>query len=159
MSFVSFTEFQVRYENTVPVADEERVAALLDDACALVTDIVGATVTAAWDEDGSGTEAPGGVVAAVVAAVRRVYDNPSGLQGETIGDYSWRSASAAGAPAGVYFTAAETRQIKRAAGVSVVGTIELEGMLPDTIADSSQYVADADSSNSVLYYAREDLLT
>jgi len=159
MSFVSFMEFQVRYENTIPAADEERVVAFLEDACALVSDIVGATVTAAWDEDGSGTGAPGSVVAAVCAAVRRAYDNPGGLAGETIGDYSWRGTSGVGASAGVHFTAAEIRQIKRAAGVSAVGTIELEGLLPNTIAEADQYVSDSASSESILYYAREDLLT
>jgi hypothetical protein len=157
MSFVTFTEFQVRYENTVPAADEERVAAYLEDACALVSDVVGATVTAAWDESGSGGEAPGAIVAVVYAAVRRAYENPGGLQGETIGDYSWRGAGSQSV--GVYFTPAEVRQIRRAAGLSAVGTIELQGMLPNTIAESDQYVADAGSSNSILYYDREDLLT
>jgi hypothetical protein len=152
MSFVSFTEFQVRYENTVAPADEERVAAFLEDACALVSDIVGATVTAAWDEDGSGTAAPGGIVAAVCAAARRAYDNPGGLQGETIGDYSWRAGSAGvGASLGVYFTPAEVRQIRRAAGLSGVGTIELEGMLPDAIG-AAQYLTVTDGGAPVLYF-------
>jgi class 3 adenylate cyclase len=156
MSFVSFTEFQVRYENTVPAADEERVAAYLDDACALVSDIVGATAAAAWDEDGSGTAAPGGVVAAVCAAVRRAYDNPGGLAGETIGDYSWRGASAPADAVGVYFTAAEIRQIKRAAGASAVGTIELQGMLPDSIG-AAQYLTVSDGGAPVLYFDGDDV--
>ena len=157
MSFVTFTEFQVRYENTVPAADEERVAAYLEDACALVSDVVGATVTAAWDESGSGGEAPGAIVAVVYAAVRRAYENPGGLQGETIGDYSWRGAGSQSV--GVYFTPAEMRQIRRAAGLSAVGTIELQGMLPDSV-DAAQYLTDSGSPLSpILYFAREDLLT
>ncbi len=159
MAFVSFTEFQVRYENTIPAADEERVAAYLEDACALVTDILGATVTAAYG-DGSGESVPGGIVAAVCNAVRRAYDNPNGLQGETIGDYSWRSGYtgvSASANIGVYFTPAEVRQIRRAAGLSALATIDLQGMLPDAIS-AEQYVADAGSPWSpILYYAQEDL--
>jgi hypothetical protein len=153
MSFVSFTEFQVRYENTIPAADEERIAAYLEDACALVSDIVGATVAAAWDEDGSGSAAPGGIVAVVYAAVRRAYENPGGLQGETIGDYSWRGAGSQST--GVYFEPAEVRQIRRAAGLSAVGTIELQGMLPDTLG-ASQYLTVTDGGASVLYYDEDD---
>jgi len=151
MSFVSIVEFQTRYENTIPAADQERVAAFLQDACALVSDIVGSDVTDGWDE------VPGGVVTVVCAAVRRAYENPNGYAGETIGDYAWRG-SAAAAAAGVYFTPAEVRTIRRAAGSSSVTTVELEGMLPNTIAES-QYVADAGSPAApILYYDAEDVL-
>src|SRR5665647_574838 len=103
MTFVSFDEFQVRYENTIPAADEERVGAFLDDACALAADITGETY-----EDGSGSEVPGVIVSTVCMAVRRAYENPMGLSGETIGDYGWRGASA-GNDSGVYFTPNEAR--------------------------------------------------
>lgn len=149
MTFVSFDEFQVRYENTIPAADEERVGALLDDACALAADITGATY-----EDGSGSEVPGVVVSTVCMAVRRAYENPMGLGGETIGDYSWRVA--AGSDSGVYFTPNEARIMRRSAGKSSVGTLELQGMLP--AVDVAQFVTDAGSSEPILYFAHEDLL-
>jgi hypothetical protein len=149
MSFVPFDEFQIRYENTVPAADEERVGAFLEDACALVADITGVTYV-----DGSGSEVPGAIVAAVCTAVRRAYENPSGLGGETIGDYSWRVSTAG---SGVYFTPDEARIMRRAAGKSSVGTLELEGMLPNTI-DDAQYLGVVGSSEPILYFDREDLL-
>lgn len=154
MTFVTFDEFQVRYENTVPAADEERLGALLEDACALAADITGTTY-----EDGSGSEVPGAVVATVCTAVRRAYENPTGLQGETIGDYSWRSGytgTTGSATTGMYFTQSEARIMRRAAGKSGVGTLELQGMLP--AVDDAQFVTDAGSSEPILYFAHEDLL-
>src|SRR5665647_3764166 len=112
MAFVAFDEFQTRYENTIPAADEERVGALLDDACALAADITGEAYA-----DSSGSEVPGAVLATVCTAVRRAYENPLGLGGETIGDYSWRVS--AGSDSGVYFTPNEARIMRRSAGKSL----------------------------------------
>ena len=155
MSFVHFDDFQVRYENTIPAADEERVAVLLEDACALVADIIGSTYA-----DGSGVEVPGAITATVCTAVRRAFDNPTGLQGETIGDYTWRvgyTGTSGSASSGVYFTDGEARIMRRAAGKSRVGTIELQGMLPNSI-DAARYVGDAGSPEPILYFDQEDLL-
>lgn len=149
--FVTFSEFQVRYENTIPAADEERVGALLDDACALAADITGDTYAAV---DGVVPDVPGAVTATVCTAVRRGYENPLGLGGETIGDYSWRVS--AGSDSGMYFTPSEARIMRRAAGKSGVGTLELQGMLP--AVDDAQFVTDAGSSEPILYFAHEDLL-
>ena len=123
LRFVAFSEFQTRYENTIPAADEERVGALLDDACSLAADITGTIYTV-------GSVVPGTITATVCTAVRRAYENPLGLGGETIGDYSWRVSAAS---SGVYFTTEEKRDMRRAAGKSSVGTLELQGLLPDTI--------------------------
>jgi len=127
MTFVSLDEFRLRYENTIPLADEARVGALIDDACALAADITGTTYEAVL---GVLPPVPGSVTATVCTAVRRAYENPLGLGGETIGDYSWRVSAAS---SGVYFTPDETRIMRRSAGKSSVGTLELQGMLPDTI--------------------------
>ena len=147
MTFVSFDEFSLRYENTIPAADEARVGALLDDACALASDITGATYAV-------GNEIPGMITATVCTAVRRAYENPLGLGGETIGDYSWRVSG--DSDSGVYFTPNEARTMRRAAGKSSVGTLELQGMLP--AVDDAQFVTDAGSSEPILYFAQEDLL-
>ena len=149
--FVAFAEFQVRYENTVPAADEERVGALLDDACALAADITGTTYAVV---DDVAPEVPGAITATVCTAVRRGYENPLGLGGETIGDYSWRVS--AGGDSGVYFTPTEKQTMRLAAGKSSVGTLELQGMLP--AVDDAQFVTDAGSSEPILYFAHEDLL-
>jgi len=147
MSFVILDDFQVRYENTVPAADEERVGALLDDACSLAADITGTTYAV-------GDAVPGVITATVCTAVRRAYENPLGLGGETIGDYSWRVSG--GSDSGLYFTPNEARSMRRAAGKSSVGTLELQGMLP--AVDDAQFVTDAGSSEPILYFAHEDLL-
>jgi hypothetical protein len=60
-------------------------------------------------------------------AVRRAYDNPQGLTGETVGNYSWRGGGGLGS---LYLTPAEQRMIRKAAGKLGVGTIELEGYMP-----------------------------
>lgn len=146
-SFVTLADFQTRYENTIPVADEDRVGALLDDACSLAADITGTAYAV-------GGEVPGAVTATVCTAVRRAYENPLGLGGETIGDYSWRVS--AGSDAGVYFTPTEKQTMRRAAGKLSVGTLELQGMLP--AVDDAQFVTDAGSSEPILWFAHEDLL-
>ena len=46
--------------------------------------------------------------------------------------------------------------MRRAAGKSSVGTLELQGMLP--AVDDAQFVTDAGSSEPILYFAHEDLL-
>jgi len=145
MSYVTIEDFQVRYENTVPYGDNSRIQALLNDACALASDITDT-------EYADGVDVPGGVIACVCAAVRRAYENPTGIQGETIGDYSWRAASVGSG--GVYFTEDEKRTLRRAVGKSSGGYIELEGHLPATVS-TAQYV-DTTDGESVLYYAVED---
>jgi len=143
MTFVSLDEFQTRYENTIPTADEVRVGALLDDACAQAADITGTAYAA-------GNEIPGTITATVCNAVRRAYENPMGLSGETIGDYGWRGASA-GNDSGVYFSPKEERIMRRAAGKSSVGTLELQVMLPNTIGTTYGTPVTVDG---VTYYIR-----
>lgn len=147
MSFVTMEQFQLRYENSVAIADEARLQALLDDACDMAGDIIG-------DVYSEGDTIPGGVTSTICKAVRRALDNPDGFVGETNGDYSWRLGSAGGA--GLYFTNDEKRTMLRAVGRSTVATLEMQGYIPDSVADSSQYVSDAGSSEPILYYAPED---
>jgi len=132
MSFVTLSDFVARYENTVPVADEDRVAILIDDACAIAADIIGSTYT-------SGV-VPNGIVTTVCTAVRRAYENPTGLAGETIGDYSWRTGYTgprSSSSSGVYFTDVEARVMRRAAGTLGLKTLTLETYLPLPALDPS----------------------
>lgn len=137
MTLVSYAAFVARYENTVPVADAERVQAFLDDAYALVTSIGGVDYLA-----GAEADIPAAVVAVVCAAVRRAYENPLGLAGESIGDYSWRGGAAS--ENGVAFTKSEKGIIRRATGRLGVGTLTLTTYMPATPMDPtvSAYMSD-----------------
>jgi class 3 adenylate cyclase len=144
-SFVTLAQFEARYQGVIPGADEERLEAFLEDASALVADIVGSTYTE--------ETVPPTIVAVVCTAVRRAYENPSGLAAETTGAHSW-TAGVAGA--GVFFTPGELRMIRRAAGVLGAASLELESSLAMVAVD--QYVADSASPESpILYFAEEDL--
>lgn len=123
MSFVTLTDFTTRYGNTVPIADVVRVDALLSDACALVTDII--------DNDyidllGVPEPVPGAILAVVTTAVGRAYDNPMGLSMEVTGGHTWMQTQKG---TGVYFTSAEIRIIRRAAGKLGAGTLTMVGLL------------------------------
>jgi hypothetical protein len=120
-AFVVYDTFAQRCESEIPVADQWQIEAFLDDACALVEDIVDDTYTTAT--------VPAVTVAVVCSAVRRAYDNPGGLLTETMGDYTWRVSAAS---PGVYFTPAEERRIRRAARKLGVGSITLSSPFPAT---------------------------
>jgi hypothetical protein len=92
-------------------------------------------------------------VATVVTAVARAYDNPQGLEGETIGTYSWRVRTGG---TGVYLTAAEARVLRRAVGKLGVGTVQLEGIMPVPVIDE-QYLDVAGVGGPILYYHRDEI--
>lgn len=123
--FVSLATFEARYAGTIPAADESRLEALLSDASALVSELAGT--------DYETVAAPATIISIVCEMVRRVYDNPNGLQGETIGDYTWRGGAATSS--GLYLTAQESRTIRRAAGRLGVGSITLTSCLPAPALD------------------------
>ena len=123
--FVTLSTFADRYENTIPAADETRVLALLGDACALASDLVGI--------DYDAVVVPAAITSVVCAAVRRAYENPLGLSGEGIGDYNWRVAAAGSG--GIYFTPDETRIIRRAAGRSGAGSLTMTSAFPAPATD------------------------
>ncbi len=146
MSFATITDFIARY-GSVAASDETRVDALLADACAMVEDLTGETYTSAT--------VPQAIIGVVATAVRRAYENPSGLTGETIGNYTWQGGRSGGA--GVYFTAQEQKVIRRAAGKQGVVAHTLEGYLP--VVDESQFMYASDGGDAILYYDVEDLET
>ncbi len=147
MSFVTLAQFEARFGGPVPVADEGMVTAFLEDACAMVADLVDTTYT-------SEADVPGAIIGVICTAVRRAYDNPTGLRGETIGDYSWTGG---GAASGIYFTVEEQRTIRRAAGKLGASSLTLEGMLPAP-AMAEQYLGDVNSPEAILWFAQEDLV-
>lgn len=114
---------------SVAEADEPRAEAALSDTSALVRVIAQTDwMTVPDDEEEEpalDTAAiPDLIVATVIAIARRAFDNPDGVRQEQLGSYS---VSYANSSAGVYVTKTERRNIRTAAGLSGLGTIELEG--------------------------------
>lgn len=117
--------FLTRYSGVVATADAARVAALLDDASALVREVAGSDYV---DDDGALDDVPAVLAVIVTEVARRAYDNPQALTGETVGNYSWRGARTTGSS--LYLTTDERRTVRRVAGKLCVGTVDLEGYLP-----------------------------
>jgi hypothetical protein len=86
--------------------DLGRVAALLDDASALVYDVAGTT----W---ATPQEVPATIRYVVLRAVERAYRNPDGFSAESDGDYSYQRT---GVEPGIYLTPGEEKAIRRAMG-------------------------------------------
>ncbi|EFC78731.1 hypothetical protein [Parafrankia sp. EUN1f] len=106
------------------VSEQQLLLAALGDASALVRLEAGVDWIA---DDGVSVTTPAAVVPVVVAMVQRKLMNPSGLTGETLGDHSWQMANAS---PDLFLTRAELRTVRRAAGRSGIGSIQMEGDLP-----------------------------
>lgn len=103
-----------------------QAAALLDDVSAYARDLTGVD----WLDPDNPTEldpdrSPS-LVGIVCSAVRRSMENPDGLKSESI-DTAGYTASYGDADTGLYFTKAERRALRRAAGLSGISSITLEG--------------------------------
>src|SRR5690606_40356467 len=104
-------------------ADESQAEAVLDDVSALVVQIAGI------DPEWTAETVPAAVVPVIVSMARRGLSNPRGLTGEQLGDYGWQAQGAGGASS-LYATRREERIIRRAAGRSGAGTVNLDNPLP-----------------------------
>lgn len=93
-------------EGTLDGEDLARATDALDDAATLALAEVSDAKAAAWVQD-----APKVVVLVVLKAARREYENPRGLAQESLGEHSVGLTDTSG----VYLTAREIAQIKRAA--------------------------------------------
>lgn len=96
------------------LADEDlaRAEAALDDAATLALAEVSETKAALWEVD-----CPKVVYLVVLKAARREYENPRGLEQESLGEHSVGLTDTSG----VYLTAREIAQIRRAASRRVTG--------------------------------------
>ena len=153
MSLPSLTDadaFAVRYGRSLSEDETERIEALLGDASDMVRDIAGEDYV---DDAGDLEEVPPAIISVVCEAVRRAFDNPAGLQGETTGNYTWRGPTPTGS--GVHLTMGEKRIIRRAAGRLGVGVVTLEGYL--TTVSDDQFLADAGGGDSIMYFSDDDL--
>lgn len=130
---ITVAQFEARTGRTLTGTQATQADALIDDASALAVDIVGdSTITDTWDAAVADT-VPAAVVPVVVAMVRRGLDNPHGLTQESTESYSYSGASGRG----VFATRQETRIIRKAAGTSGVGALNLESHLPGRIGATS----------------------
>lgn len=100
---------------TLAGSDLVRAGAALDDASTLIRAEAGTDWVAS---DGVTVTAPPVVVTVAVAAALRVYRNPDGYSGESVGDYSYQYARES---TSTYLTAAEVRMIRQAAGRTSAG--------------------------------------
>lgn len=83
-----------------------RAEAALDDAATLALAEVSTTKSTLW-----ATDAPKVVVLVVLKAARREFENPRGMETESLGEHSVGLTDTSG----VYLTAREIAQIRRAA--------------------------------------------
>lgn len=117
-----YTDCQTRWGRTLTAGEITQVNALLTDASAIILDI------AALDTDWTSATLPATVLPVICEVVRRGFDNPAGLQGETIGDYTWRGRT--GDASGLYLTSDEKRTVRRAAEKLPLGVQTLSSDLP-----------------------------
>ena len=99
MLFATTDDMAVRVPGGIPDADLPRAEAYLEDASALIVEVVG-EVTG---------EVPATIKRVCLAAALRAWSNPSYLSSEQLGDYQ-TSRSALG---GVYLTDEERNQLRR----------------------------------------------
>lgn len=118
-ALVSLDDFALRVGG-ITSADEERAQACLDDSSALIRDEARLT----WvDTEGGLEEIPDAVVAITYAVAIRAFRNPEGIRSEQIGQYSVTYADGSTA---AFLTDGERRAIRRAAGRSGLGSMEIE---------------------------------
>lgn len=125
---ITVEQFEARTRRSF--ADESaelaQLEALIVDASALVVDVIrDATITDSWDASDAGS-VPAAVLPVITAMIRRGIDNPHGFTSERSFEYQYQGAS----DAGVFATDLEARALRRAAGRSSLGVVELEGHMP-----------------------------
>lgn len=111
--------------------DATRALNALSDASVL------AIAEAPWKESAWTTDAPGVVKLVVLKAARREFDNPRGLSTEALGEHTVGMTDTSG----VYLTAREIAQIRRAATGQrggMVGTVRT----PSAYGDGSPWLED-----------------
>lgn len=120
-ALASVDALSLRLGVTLAGAEWERAAAVLDDASALIRSEAGRD----WiDGEGQLADVPAVVEAVALAVAYRAFRNPEGLAQASLGDASV-SYDRGDGHAAVYLTRDERRSVRRAAGTSAVGAIEL----------------------------------
>ena len=123
------------------VSDPPRAQAAIDDASNWIHE---ATNNAWIADDGTLVDTIPSVALTVCCAVaRRILTNPDGITSESLGPFSQGQSNAS---SDVYLTKAETRILRRAAGVGI-GSITLESPYPLRVSNSDIYVPWVDSES------------
>lgn len=91
---------------TLQAEDKKRAEDALDDAATLVLAEVSERTAAKWQ-----TEAPKVVTLVALKAARREFENPQGVNQETLGEHTVGISESSG----VYLTGREIAQVRRAA--------------------------------------------
>jgi hypothetical protein len=115
-------DLEARLGVTLAGADLSRAAAALDDASALIRQEAGEDWVDEAQEELLGV--PDVVTAICLAAASRAFRNPDGATQTSVGDASV-SFSRVGGGAAVYLTEAEQRAVRKAAGRSSAGSVEI----------------------------------
>lgn len=123
---VDVSQIEVRLGRSLTEDETGRAQALIEDVSGEIYTLIG---SGAFHDDDGNLAPPAGVIGVVCRAVIRQFENPRGLTGETIGDYNWQ-ANNGRADTSVFFTPAELRGLRRAAGLPGFGSIQMEGDLP-----------------------------
>lgn len=123
-AFASVIDFESRYSGSVPAVDVYRVDTLLSDASTLIREVAGDDYV---DDDDALETFPALFVIVCCEAARRAYDNPQGLTGETVGNYTWRGSTSGGS---VYLTPGEAKRIRKAAGRMGAVSVTMSNDLP-----------------------------
>lgn len=116
MPLATFAQMAARLDGGIETSDHMRAEAMLDDASALVLDLVDAETQTAWE-----SSPPASVAAVVCQVAIRGLVNPHGVMTERQGDYQYELASATG----IYLTDAEIRTVRKAAGVNGAASVEI----------------------------------
>ena len=121
LPLASLAALEARLGVTLAGADLDRATAALDDASALIR----AEASTDWvDDEGALADVPAIVEAVALAVAYRAFRNPDGVTQTSLGDASV-AYDRGTAQAAVYLTRDERRAIRRAAGTTAVGAIEL----------------------------------
>lgn len=116
-TFATLADLDLRLPGGLRDADRARAWATLLDASALVRTVVGSDYV---DDSNVLTGVPPIFASVVCASARRALDNPDGIQEEALGSYRAVLSNASG---DVYLTAAETKNVRRAAGFTGLWTL------------------------------------
>ena len=112
--------------------DAERALAALEDASALIR----SEAAVDWIDDSDAlSDVPSVIEAITLAVAYRAYQNPTGASQTSLGDASV-SYAREGSGGAVYLTRDERKAVRKAAGISSVGSIAL---LSPWMAEAANY--------------------
>ena len=126
-------DLEARLGRNIVPSELPRAIAVLEDASALVRDVVGATL---WIDPDTGAtllaSVPASVRTVVLRAAERAMRNPDGFSSESAGDYSYQRNAVPGP--GVYLTDGELRILRKAIGKTGLWTQQVTR--DDTVIDT-----------------------